>query len=175
MGDGVVDGDADGVGGNEAAIGVVVHLAQQLEEDVCALAEACEDEGSSAVLVVEVVAEGASHVTEGQRQSCGGEAVALERLQGALAVVGCVVVQASADEGVDAEHLAVEWCAEAVDIGVGIVAHLSAGQLVVAGLGGDDVEDVGRCLTVGDVPLRGVAVVGLCGKGFTQRQPLAAG
>ena len=154
---------ADDVGRHHAGVGRVVHLAHQLKGNQRTLAEAGKHERASLVLMLQVVGEGAAHVAQCKRQALAGKAVALERLQRALAVVGSVEVQASAQQRVDALHLAEHGQAQAVGIGVGIVAEGAVGRGIVARLGGDDVEDVGLALAVGDVPLRRLAVVGFGG------------
>ena len=124
-----------------------------------ALAEACQDEGSAAAEVAEVVVEGIHYVAHGQRAAGSDKAVGGKGLQGALPIEGGEEIETAGEEGVDSYHLAQQGLTEAVEVGVREVA-VETVEFVVAYLGGDDVEDIDGSLAVDDVPLGGVVIVG---------------
>ena len=110
----------------------------------------------------QVVGKGAPHVGNGELHALRCKAVAHERLQGALTIIWRIEIQLTAEQRINAFHLAEHGQTQAISIGVGIVTHGTISTRKVARLGGDDVEDVGVALTVGDVPLRRLFVVGFC-------------
>lgn len=155
----VGDAPANDVGSDHAAVDGGVDMFKQVDHSQRPLAETGEDEGSPLVETIEIVGKGAMHVSQSQRCAHGHKAVGGKGLEGALAVVGGVVVEVAAEDFVNAFHLAVEEGTDAVVVGVGIVAG-KAGKGVVARFGGDDVEDVDRRGAVGDVPLRSIGIDG---------------
>ena len=158
----LTDAGTDNVGRHHSTIGLIIHLSHQLEGNQRTLTEAAKDERTPLVHVLQVVSKGAPHVGNGELHALRCEAVAHERLQGALAIIRRIEIQLTAEQRIDAFHLAEHGQTQAISIGVGIVTHGTISTRIVARLGGDDVEDVGVALTVGDVPLRRLFVVGFC-------------
>ena len=76
-----------------------------------------------------------------------------------MTVVRGEEIEVAGKDIVDAYHLAMEELADAVVVGVGIVAwEIVKG--VVARFGGDDVEDVDGGVALSDVPLGGIGIIG---------------
>lgn len=151
---------AENIGGHHPFVGRRIHVFDEVDNGHSPLAEAGQDEGTTVIVVGEVVGEGSLHIAQSQGDALRDEAVGSEGLEGALAVVGGEVVEAAAEKGVDTDHLTIEESADAVVVGVGKVAGDTCGTRVVACLGRDNIENVDGGVAVVDIPLCGVGING---------------
>ena len=97
----------DDVCRHHAAIDGGIHVFDEVDYSQCPLAETRQDEGASRVVVGKIVGKSAPHIAQGYGHPLGDKAVGGEGLQCALAVVGRIVVEIFAKQGVDPQHLTV--------------------------------------------------------------------
>ena len=155
----VGDTPTDDVCGHHAAIVGRVEALHQVNHGGSPLAETCQDERPSLVEMGQIIGKSAAHIGQGKGQPTVDKTIGGKSLEGALAVVGRIEIEVAAEDVVHPLHLAVEEGADAVVVGVGKVARLRA-EGIVAGLGGDDIEDIDRGVSVGHIPLRGIRIYG---------------
>lgn len=155
----VGDAPTDNVCSHHATIVGRVETLHQVHHGGSPLAETRQDERLPLVEVGQIIGKSAAHIGQGKGQPAVNKTIGGKSLEGTLAVVGRIEIEVAAEDVVHPLHLAIEEGADAVVVGVGKVARLRA-ESIVASLGGDDVENVDRGVSVGHIPLRGIRIGG---------------
>ena len=146
------------IGRDEAVLQAVGQLLQQFHEDLAALAEARQDEGTAVGEVVDIVLERRADIAHRHREAAVDQGRIQVGFHGHLPIVGRIEVQTAGEDPVHALHLGAHAGA-----GHGVrrlreMVHLAAHRIIES-LRGADVEQVHVRPAVDGVPRLGRGIV----------------